>query len=187
MKNRTKYTLLALLAIIISTIQVDTTTGNDKMNKKENYIKSDLRLVYFPSGTLKCKHHKPSGEYTTYYENGNIEEKGTWKMYNINDLHRYYSDGTLWQKLHYNADGDKSGKQTFYYQDGKVAMEGYWEDGRLIGKVKRYDKSERIKSDELDKPVLQHNNSNEIVENLHRNHVKGRYIKSTKPHKMKLK
>ncbi|RRO17205.1 toxin-antitoxin system YwqK family antitoxin [Flavobacteriaceae bacterium 14752] len=81
-----------------------------------------LLIVY--SCNTKHKKKLPNGKYKSYYESGEIKEKGVYrKGKKIDTIIKYFKDGNV-KKLEIIKNGD-SLKNIYYHLNGKVKSTGY--------------------------------------------------------------
>lgn len=86
------------------------------------------------SVTVNEKLGNITGEYITYYENGNIEEKGSFD----NGLKKgkwitYYENGQINKKDSYNENGKLTGPFEYYFENGQTFQKGNYHNGNLDG------------------------------------------------------
>jgi len=93
--------------------------------QKSNPTMLTKRFVYYCSGNIMDEfmvdsyNFFPEGEYITYYENGNIKEKGNYEK------------------------GFKTGRWKYYSETGKLKKEEGWKKGKLE-KTKEYDEQGKL-------------------------------------------
>lgn len=93
-------------------------------------------------------HTNTKYDYIKYYENGNLEEKGTRDSFlYVGVLKKWYENGQLKMEENY-ADGRKEGNYKEWYENGQLKCEGNYADGEKIGTWKEYD---NVKNDESKK------------------------------------
>ena len=113
----------------------------------ESETEVSVYTSHYATGELKVKYFEQTGDYVTYYVNGQIEEKGQWKMnHNAGELTRYYKSGKIWQSKQLNDKGRKDGLQIYYFANGEKAMMGHWTNGKLSGTLIRYNENGTVKS-----------------------------------------
>ncbi len=88
-----------------------------------------------------------SDEYIVYYENGFVQEKGTWSNgKNYGDFIRYFENGNISQEFYFNEKGRRSGVQKYYYISGQLRVIGTWKDGNEDGDIISYNVDGTIKN-----------------------------------------
>ena len=126
-----------------------------KSNQLLGKYKNGIEELYYKTGGLKSKIKKTNsslyssnikevsfreipgkltGEYITYFENGNIKEKGNY----FNGLKRgewseFYENGQIFKKDFYNENGKLSGPFEYYFEDGQTFQKGNYLNGNLDG------------------------------------------------------
>lgn len=110
----------------------------------KNSRKQGLWKKYFPNQKLKSeityKNNRPSGDYTTYYEDPHgVQEQGVWKSNrNTGDFKRYHKNGQVAQEFTFNASGKRDGVQKYYHENGQIEVEVNIKEGKEEGAMKRY-------------------------------------------------
>jgi antitoxin component YwqK of YwqJK toxin-antitoxin module len=113
----------------------------------ESETEISVYTSHYATGELKVKYSEQTGDYVTYYINGQIEEKGQWKQsHNTGELTRYYKNGKTWQSQQLNGQGLKDGSQIYYFANGEMAMMGSWLNGKISGTLIRYNDNGTVKS-----------------------------------------
>lgn len=126
-----------------------------KSNQILGKYKNGIEEIYYKNGGLKSKIKRTNsslystnikkvsfmeipgkfnGEYITYFENGNIKEKGNY----FNGLKRgewseFYENGQIFKKDFYNENGKLSGPFEYYFEDGQTFQKGNYLNGNLDG------------------------------------------------------
>lgn len=131
----------------------------EKKSYKSNQIlgkyKNGIEEIYYDNGKLKSKmkltdsylyldggknvyftmiRGKKTGEYITYFENGNIKEKG--RYYNglkKGEWLEFYENGQIHKKEFYNENGKLTGPFQYYFEDGQTYQKGNYHNGNLDG------------------------------------------------------
>ena len=111
-----------------------TVTGNPQ-GKLKNGIKDGPWVSYYDNGQLESKgtykNDKKEGPWVYYHENGKLFSKGTYKDgKSEGPWVSYHDNGQLWSKGTYK-DGKKEGPWVDYYKDGTVdyGWTGTFKDG----------------------------------------------------------
>ena len=82
-----------------------------------------------------------NGPYRRYYENGEIEEEGSYLGGSLEGrLRHYYPGKRLAYEGMYRSDR-KHGKWSHYYPDGSLKREAHYQNGRLHGRIVNYYKN----------------------------------------------
>ena len=102
---------------------------------------------------------KREGEWLTYYQNGQLNEKVNYKDGKANgEWLAYYEYGELFLKGHYK-DGKIEGEQYVYYKNGQLQFKGNFKDGKEEGELLFYNENGQLvekkhyKDDELIKTI----------------------------------
>lgn len=121
--------------------------GSYKTNRRTGLWKK-----YWPNQKTKSeivyRNGKPYGAYTVYYDNGVVEEAGTWAgRKQTGGFERNHNNGNPQQRFNFNETGKRDGEQTYYDEKGNMikvevqngkengVMERYWPDGSLRERV----------------------------------------------------
>ena len=89
---------------------------------------------------------KKDGPYETYYENGQLEYKGSYKDGELDGLFEtYYENGELRSKLSYK-NGEWDGPWEYYYENGNLKERVSYKDGEQEGLFEYYDKDGKSSS-----------------------------------------
>jgi uncharacterized protein len=98
------------------------------------------RIEYYPNGKIKEQgqllenNNKKTGEWTEFYESGNIAAVGTYNNGKKDGLWTlYYPSGIIMQEVSY-VSGIKSGSFSEYSEDGILHQVGQIKDGKRNGK-----------------------------------------------------
>jgi antitoxin component YwqK of YwqJK toxin-antitoxin module len=97
---------------------------------------------YYENGQIEEKGSYRDGEYDgpfeRYYENGQIEDKGSYRDGEYDGLfERYYENGQIEEKGSYR-DGEYDGPFERYYENGQIEGKGSYRDGEFDGPFERY-------------------------------------------------
>ena len=126
--------------------------GNLQIKGNKNKDKYYLE-TYSENGTLEertshrcgvepfstCSDQNREGPFESYYENGQIAEKGTIKNDEYHGLHKqYYENGQLWYEERC-SNGKRNGNYVMFYPNGQVACRGNYCKGKRIGLHRSWD------------------------------------------------
>lgn len=106
--------------------------------------KEGVWIKYHLDGTTPAlkgtyEHHRPKGEYTRFWPNGQVKEKGSIDKAGYKDsLIRYYENGTVAFAGFYTATGKENGKISYYYPNGQLEKEYNSNNGVVTGKSTDY-------------------------------------------------
>ena len=114
--------------------------------KYKSSRKNGLWKKYYPEGEMwsqiTYKNNRPAGDFTTYYQNGVIEEKGSFYTSGrgkyTGDFVRYHENGNISQEKKFNESGKTNGVQKLYHENGQVAVEWSSTNGMEVGELTRY-------------------------------------------------
>ena len=128
MKNTTLLILLSLFII---------SCGDETIDFKKIVERNDL--------FYKVNSQKPySGNWTVFYEKGQIKGKGNFRDGKGNGKWTvYHENGQVWEEGNLK-DSNRNGKWTVYYENGQVREEGNFQDEQLVGKWTYYNKDGSI-------------------------------------------
>lgn len=98
---------------------------------------------YWPNQKTKSeivyKNGRPVGEYTVYYENGNVEEAGNWAgRKQTGSFERNHENGKPAQRFVFNETGKRDGEQLYYDTEGNMIMKVQVANGKENGIMERY-------------------------------------------------
>ena len=75
----------------------------------------------------------PHGPATTWHQNGQIKEQGTYQNGHRHGEWRYwYDNGQIWMQENYEM-GKKNGLMMGWYKNGKKSIQQYWKNDRKNG------------------------------------------------------
>lgn len=112
---------------------------NGKLKSKKIFTDSYLYLDGGKYINFRMIHGKLNGEYITYFENGNIKEKG--RYYNglkRGEWSEFYENGQIHKKEYYNENGKLTGPFEYYFEDGQIYQKGNYHNGKLDGWWEQY-------------------------------------------------
>ena len=90
---------------------------------------------------------RPLGEYTYYYDDGNIMEEGEWSHgHQIGILKRYDKNGNICQFFNFDDNGNRVGNQLYYYSSGRIRAEKLLDLENKPVKIIRFNSEGRQKS-----------------------------------------
>ena len=85
-----------------------------------------------------CGGLSPNEPFESYYDNGQLESKGTFKNGEFDGPYELYHEHVaLWIKLMYR-DGELDGPCETYHDNGQVRDKGIYKDGRKCGEWSEY-------------------------------------------------
>jgi len=118
--------------------------GVYKDNRREGVWKK-----YWPGGKVRSQiayaAGKPHGSYFLYYENGFLEEAGTWtNNKNMGEFRRNYVNGNPHQVFVFNDSGKRDGRQRYYHPNGNLAMDVTIVNGKEAGVCRRYNEAGQL-------------------------------------------
>ena len=88
--------------------------------------------VWYEVTTFHCP-GGPDGPFETYFENGQLMDKGTLKDGCWDGPHEFYHEnGQLMDKGTFK-DGEMDGPTEVYFENGQLFMKGTWKDGEECG------------------------------------------------------
>jgi antitoxin component YwqK of YwqJK toxin-antitoxin module len=98
---------------------------------------------YWPNQKTKSeieyKNGRPVGNYTVYYDNGNIEEAGNWAgRKQTGQFLRNHENGKPAQRFVFNETGKRDGEQLYYDTEGNMIMKVQIANGKENGPMERY-------------------------------------------------
>ena len=126
--------------------------GNLEVKGNKNKDKYYLE-TYSENGTLEertshrcgvepfstCSDQNLEGPFESYYENGQISEKGTIKNDEYHGLYKqYHENGQLWFETRF-SNGERNGNYVQFYPNGQVAYRGNYCKGKAIGLHRGWD------------------------------------------------
>ena len=105
-------------------------------------LSDGMETYHYESGQKQAKGkmvgEDMAGEWTFWYENGNLAATQFYKNGKEDSIwHWYAEDGSL-QKIGTYRNGLSHGKWTFYHPNGKVSEESYFHENRLEGLCRNY-------------------------------------------------
>jgi len=108
-----------------------------------NSMKTGTWIQYWPSGNMKSRmqyaNNRPNGATTFYFENGHVNETGTWRGTRwIGEYRSYHTNDTLKWLFNYNPMGMRSGMQYYYWPNGKLQMSVNYVNGKEDGWRREY-------------------------------------------------
>ena len=84
------------------------------------------------------------GPYESYYENGQLQEKGTFSNGEPDGpWESYYENGQLHKKGSY-SNGEQVGPYEEYYENGQFWVKGSWSNGVPVGPYEEYDENGQL-------------------------------------------
>lgn len=103
--------------------------GRYEANKK-----TGLWKIYYKDEMIKYqleyKNNRPNGKFISYYVNGKVEEKGTWKQFHyVDTFYRYYPSGIPAQLKHFNSAGKTEGWSTYWFPTGEIELKFHTKNG----------------------------------------------------------
>ncbi len=109
---------------------------------------SGLAFQNHKDGTLKLKlfikEGIPHGSALSYFENGQLWQKGEFKNGKLDGLlEMYYENGQLDGKVTYK-NGEKDGLYEMYFDNGQLWEKGEFKNGKMDGLYERYNKYGQI-------------------------------------------
>ncbi|MBR8534364.1 toxin-antitoxin system YwqK family antitoxin [Carboxylicivirga sediminis] len=126
--------------------------GHYKADKKDG-----LWVTYFPDGNIKhkitYKNGKAIGLAQFYYDNGLISEEGIWHIDHWQGNYKFYNkNGRLAYDWQYDDNGQRTGTQKYYHENGTLKYTGEWTNGKATGTLKIYNEegllvTERVYND----------------------------------------
>ena len=109
------------------------TSPNDTLT----YLKKDMSLlngnVYCEIGEMgKYVNGKKEGLWKSWYENGQLKNKGNWKN-DRRDGQRieYYKNSQVKEEV-FHRNGIPTGKWVYYNPDGTISKEIFYKEGQLV-------------------------------------------------------
>ena len=119
-------------------------TGKVEEGKYVDDRKEGIWIKYHTDGITPAlkgnyENNRPKGQYTRYWSNGQVKEKGVFEKNIYRDsLIRYYENGQTSYQGYYNELGKEDGKIKYYYPNGQVEYEYDSKNGVISGKAIRY-------------------------------------------------
>ena len=112
---------------------------------------------YFPGNKLKSnveyKNGRPNGDFTIYYENGQVEEQGNWSSSGrgkyTGNFKRYYPNGNIQQEKKFGDDGKTNGTVTYFHENGEKELEYEVVAGVESGMMRRYYADGTLKEEKM--------------------------------------
>ena len=131
-----KRLLIFLLSIFITTLYAQNPDNNP------GKLRTTMR-VFNEEGSLVSEinyiNGKPIGEYTYYYNDGTVMEKGEWFIHHqVGTLKRYDEEGNIVQLFKFNEGGQRRGNQLYYYTTGTIKATKFIFENNEGGKITRY-------------------------------------------------
>jgi len=108
---------------------------NGNLKSKIKYTNLNLEYNFrWMNVNIYEKSGEITGEYITYFENGNIQEKGNYS----NGIKRgewstYYENGQIYKKDLYDENGKLNGPFVYFFEDGQLFQKGNYHNGNLDG------------------------------------------------------
>ncbi len=126
--------------------------GEDKLLEQGQYSsdqKDGLWVSYYPNGQVKhkitYKNGKAIGLAQFYYDNGIISEEGIWHVDHWQGSYKFYNkNGRLAYDWNYDDTGKRTGTQKYYHENGRLKYTGDWTNGKATGTLKIYDEEGRL-------------------------------------------
>jgi antitoxin component YwqK of YwqJK toxin-antitoxin module len=111
--------------------------------------KSGWWISYYPNGKVKhkitYKNGKAIGPAEFYYENGLISEQGNWHIDHWKGNYKFYNkSGSLAYDWNYNERGQRTGTQKYYHDNGVLKYTGEWNEGKATGTLMIFDDSGKL-------------------------------------------
>lgn len=108
-------------------------------NKKDGWW-----VTYYPNGNVKhkitYKKGKAIGPAIFYYENGLISEEGVWHVDHWQGNYKFYhKNGSMAYDWNYDEAGKRTGTQKYYHKNGTLKYTGVWDKGKATGTLKIFD------------------------------------------------
>ena len=106
---------------------------------------------YYSNGQLEEKYFKEqNGDYTSnyesYYENGKLKKKGTYKDgVKYGEWSFYYSNGQLEHKFTLDQNESFTGNSVAYYENGELRFKGEYVDGEEVGEWYQFTDGKKYK------------------------------------------
>ena len=99
-------------------------------NYKSDGVKDGFWVTKDSSGVFKVG--KKDGEWTWYWNNGQIDKEGNYRSgFKSGKWTKYWNNGQIWEEGNYKDD-KRDGKWILYYEDGQILLETNYKDGELI-------------------------------------------------------
>jgi antitoxin component YwqK of YwqJK toxin-antitoxin module len=134
--------------------------GNEDYNDYNSLNRTESYLSYQKEYTSKAYHDMlernaiytrlnsskdiMNGSFETYYEDGQIRMKGTYKDGKVDGgFEEYYDNGQLKSKRNYK-EGKINGEWVNYYKNGKLRAKGRWKKGNINGEWVEYNENGQV-------------------------------------------
>ena len=111
-------------------------------HKEEGGFETHEYTIYYKDGSIREKgKSQVEGPFTSYYENGQIKEEGHYKSRGLNFSNTYKFQPDEYGEI---RPGEKHGEVTIHSEDGEYFTETFYEDGQLHGPFKVFTKNNKL-------------------------------------------